>query len=102
MNGVAVIIGHVCIEPISDGVAEIAIAVTDVWQGHGVGQAMLARAISWAQAHGIARLASPILMTNTAMFGLLRSTGYPIAYGGSAEGTIDASLDVRSSHPLAA
>ena len=41
-------------------------------------------------------------MTNTAMFGLLRSMGYPITYGGSAEGTIDASLDVRSSHPLAA
>ena len=79
-----VIIGHVCIEPISDDVAEIAIAVTDAWQGHGVGRAMLACAISWAQAHGIARLASPILMTNTAMFGLLRSMGYPITYGGSA------------------
>jgi GNAT superfamily N-acetyltransferase len=101
-SGDPVIIGHVCIEPISDDVAEIAIAVTDTWQGQGVGRAMLACAISWAHAHGIARLASPILMTNTAMFGLLRSMGYPITYGRSADGTIDASLDVRSSHPLAA
>ena len=101
-SGDPVIIGHVCIEPISDGLAEIAIAVADAWQGHGVGRAMLDSAITWAQAHGIARLASPILMTNTAMFGLLRSMDYPITYGRSAEGTIDASLDVRSSHPLAA
>ena len=102
VSGDPVIIGHVCIEPINDDVAEIAIAVTDAWQGHGVGRAMLARAISWAQAHGIARLASPILMTNTAMFGLLRSMGYPITCGPSTDDTIDVSLDVRSSHPLAA
>ena len=51
-SGDPVIIGHVCIEPISDDVAEIAIAVTDAWQGHGVGRAMLACAISWAQAMG--------------------------------------------------
>ena len=101
-RGDPVIIGHVCIEPLSDEVAEIAIAVTDAWQGRGVGRAMLARAILWAQVHGIARLTAPILVSNTAMFGLLRSMGYPITYGGSAEGAIDASLDVRSSRPLAA
>lgn len=101
-SGDPLIIGHLCIEPISDEIAEIAIAVTDVWQGHGVGRAMLARAITWAQSHGIARLAAPILVSNAAMFGLLRSAGYPITYGASAEGTIDAFLDVRRSRPLAA
>ena len=101
-SGDPLIIGHVCIEPTSEDVAEIAIAVTDEWQGHGVGRAMLARAITWAQVHGIARLTAPILVSNTAMFGLLRSMGYPITYGASAEGTIDVSLDVRSSRPLAA
>ena len=99
-SGDPVIIGHVCIEPISDDVAEIAIAVTDAWQGHGVGRAMLACAISWAQAHGIARLASPILMTNTAMFGLLRSMGYPITYG-SVGRRHDRRLSRRSELPPA-
>ena len=101
-GGDPVIIGHVCIEPIDDDVAEMAIAVADEWQGRGVGLAMLARAITWAQAHGIARLDASILFGNTAMLGLLRSIGYPITYGASAGVTIDVFLDVRSSRPLAA
>ena len=101
-SGDPVIIGHVCIEPINGDVAEIAIAVADAWHGRGVGRAMLARAITWARAHGIARLAASILFGNTAMLGLLRSVGYPITYGASAGGTIDAYLDVRSIRPLAA
>lgn len=96
------IIGHVCIEPINKGVAEMAIAVGDAWQGRGIGRAMLGRAITWARAHGIAHLAASILSGNTAMLGLLRSVGYPITYGDTAGGTIDAYLDVRSSRPIAA
>jgi GNAT superfamily N-acetyltransferase len=98
----SVIIGHVCIEPMSDDVAEMAIAVADAWQGRGVGRAMLADAIAWAQTHGIGRVAASILSSNAAMFGLIRSTGFPITYGASAEGTVDAYLDVRTSTPLAA
>lgn len=100
--GDPVIIGHVCIEPINGDVAEMAIAVADAWQGRGIGRAMLARAIAWARAHWVARLAASILFGNTAMVGLLRSVGYPITYGASAGGTIDVYLDVRSSRPLAA
>lgn len=100
--GDPVIIGHVCIEPINDDVAEMAIAVADAWQGRGIGRAMLGRAITWAQAHGIARLAASILFGNAAMLGLLRSVGFPISYGESTGGTVDAYLDVRSSRPIAA
>ena len=64
-SGDPVIIGHVCIEPINDDVAEMAIAVADAWQGRGVGRAMLARAITWAQAHGIARLAASMHCGNS-------------------------------------
>jgi len=96
------IIGHVCIEPISEDAAEMAIAVADAWQRHGVGRAMLAGAIAWAQVHGIARLVASMQSTNTAVFALLRSMGYPITYGASVEGTVDASIDVRDPRPLAA
>jgi RimJ/RimL family protein N-acetyltransferase len=101
-SGGRVIIGHVCIEPINGDVAELAIAVADSWHRHGVGRAMLASAITWAQMHGVARLAASILCGNPAMFDLLRSMGYPVTYGPSAGGSIDAYLDVRSSRPLAA
>ena len=95
-SGDPVIIGHVCIEPMNDDVAEMAIAVADAWQHHGVGRAMLARAIAWAQMHGIARLAATMQCGNPAMFGLLRSMGYPITYGPPVGGTVDADLDVRT------
>jgi len=101
-SGDPVIIGHACIEPIGGDVAEVAIAVADAWHGRGVGRAMLAHAITWAQAHGVARLAASILFGNSAMLGLLRSVGHPITYGASVGGTIDVYLDVRSSRPLAA
>ncbi len=96
------IIGHVCIEPISADAAEMAVAVADAWQRHGVGRAMLAGAIAWAQIHGIARLVASMQCGNPAMFALLRSMGYPITYGAPVGGTVEASLDVGSSRPLAA
>ena len=96
------IIGHVCIEPTDDDVAEMAIAVADAWQGHGVGRAMLARAIAWARIHGVARLVASMQCSNASMFALLRSMDYPITYGATAEGTVDAYLDVWNPNPLAA
>ncbi len=96
------IIGHVCIEPIDDDLAEMAIAVADAWQHHGVGRALLAHAVAWVQAHGIDRLAASILSGNAAMFGLVGSMGLPVFYGACAEGEVDAYLDVRGSRPVAA
>ena len=80
----------------------MAIAVADAWQHQGVGRAMLAGAITWAQMHGIVRLAASMQCGNPAMFGSLRSMGYPITYGPSVAGTVDAYLDLRSPRPLAA
>jgi RimJ/RimL family protein N-acetyltransferase len=101
-SGGSMIIGHVCIDSVRDDVAEVAIAVADSWHGRGVGRAMLARAVIWAHAHGIGRLAASILCGNAAMFGLLRSMDYPITYGASAAGEMEAYLDLRTPRPLAA
>ena len=100
-TGFPVIIGHVCIEPIDDDVAEMAIAVADAWQGRGVGRAMLDRSIAWAQMHGIARFVASMQCGNGAVIALLRSMG-PVTFGASDGGTVDAVLDVRSVRPLAA
>lgn len=101
-NGDPVIIGHVCIEPLDDDVAEMAIAVADPWQGHGVGRAALTAAIAWAQRHGIGRLVASMHCGNAGMVALMRSTGYPISYGPPGGGTVDVYLDVRRVRPLAA
>lgn len=90
------IIGHVCIEPTDGDTAEMAVAVADAWQRHGVGRAMLANAILWAQRHGLTRLVASMECGNAPMFVLLRSLGYPITYGAPAGGTVDAYLDLRS------
>jgi acetyltransferase len=101
-SGHPVIVGHVCIEPADSDVAEMAIAVADAWQRHGVGRALLACAIAWAQRHGIGRLTASMRSENAAVFALVRSMGYPITYGTVDGGTVDAVLDVRSSRSLAA
>ena len=100
--GDAMIVGHVCIEPVNHQVAEIAIAVSDAWQRRGVGRAMLIEAITWAESHGITRLTASMRCSNTGMFALLRSMDHPITYGAPIESTVDAHLDVGNARPLAA
>lgn len=89
------IIGHICVEPIDEHTAEMAIAVADAWHRHGVGRAMLANAILWGQRHGFASFVASMECGNAPMFVLLRSMGYPITYGSSDGGTVDARLDLR-------
>lgn len=101
-KGAPVLIGHVCVEPIDAHAAEVAIAVADRWQHHGVGRAMLGRALSWAQAHGIDRLVAIVRTDNAAMFALLRTLGPSITYGPVADGVVDVVVDVRSVRPHAA
>ena len=94
-SGIPVIIGHVCIEPTDPHSAEMAIAVADAWQRHGVGRAMLAEAIGWARVHGMDQLVASIRWGNGAILGLITSTGRPVTYGDCDGGIVDARLDLR-------
>jgi acetyltransferase len=96
------IIGHLCLEPVGSGQVEMAIAVADAWQHHGVGRALLAVAIGWARTHGVDRLRASILSGNGAILGLVRSTGCPVTLTTSGLGVVDASIDVRLPVPHAA
>ncbi len=64
----------------AQGDVEMAIAVADGWQHHGLGRAMLARAIAWARGHGVAELSASIRWSNGAMIGLIRSLGLPMTF----------------------
>ena len=94
-DGRPVIIGHVCIEPSNTEEAEMAIAVADAWQRQGVGRAMLAEAILWAQAHGIERLVASVRWGNGAILGLIESMGRPVTFGDCDGGIVDAFVDLR-------
>jgi acetyltransferase len=98
------IIGHVCLEPIGPGVAEMAIAVADAWQRRGVGRALLGEAIAWARRHGLERLEGEMRWSNGAILGLVRSMGEPVRLGAAEAGVMEAVIDLRapSSVPQAA
>ena len=101
-GGRSEIIGHVCIEPVAPGVAEMAIAVADSWQHRGVGRALLAAAIEWARANGFETLSASMLCGNAAILGLVRSIGCPIAYAPAADGTVDVLIRIGDALPSAA
>jgi len=89
------IVGHVCLEPIHERDAEIAIAIADGWQHHGLGRAMLARSIAWARGHGVTELSASIRSSNGAMIGLIRSPGLPVTFVNHDAGVAVAIVDLR-------
>jgi acetyltransferase len=97
------IVGHLCLEPIN-GTAdvEMAIAVADAWQHHGIGRALLEGAIDWATVHGVARLVASIRWSNPAIVGLLRSVERPLWVGTDVDGDLQAVIDLGHSLPAAA
>lgn len=94
------IVAHICLEPSGMNEVEMAVAVADAWQRHGIGRRLLMDAMAWADQHGIERLRASMLSTNVAIVGLLRSIGRPVALtmanGGVVDVTIDLSPALRS------
>jgi acetyltransferase len=60
------------------GTCEIALAVADEWQSHGIAGALLGRLERQAVASGIRRMCADMLISNRAMRGLALRAGYAI------------------------
>ncbi len=71
------LVGHACLPLVEPGVGEIAFAVADEFQGHGIGRRLLQAAIRTARDHGIVRLAASMFVGNPAIHRLLLGTGLP-------------------------
>ncbi len=95
------IIGHMCLEP-ADAEVEMAVAVADEWQGHGIGKALLIGAVDWARSHGIRYLQASALSTNSALLGLIASIGCPVRESSPWAGVVVATIDVGAPVPKAA
>ena len=59
-DGSEIVIGHLCLEPTPEGDVEMAVAVADAWQHHGIGRALVVSGIDWAAAHGFGRVRAAI------------------------------------------
>jgi acetyltransferase len=90
------IIGHVCMEPSGAQEMEIAIAVADLFQGHGIGRRLAAAAIAWADAHGIPRIVAWSAWDNSAIRRLFESLHRPLHYG-PALGAVETIIELRTS-----
>ncbi len=60
------------------GEAEVAVLVTDRWQGHGLGTEMLARVVHVARGEGFQRLSGEILRDNLATQAVFKKVGFAL------------------------
>jgi len=90
------IVGHLCLEPSGTHEVEMALAVADRWQRHGIGRRLLVAAMSWAEDHGIDRLRASVLSTNAAILGLLRSMGRVVTLSMPGAGETDAIIELSN------
>jgi RimJ/RimL family protein N-acetyltransferase len=81
-------------EPDTDS-AEAAFVVDDVYQGQGLGKALLAQLIRAARHRGITRLVANVLPDNYAMQTVLRGSGYPLTAEFSG-GVLELSIDLTN------
>ena len=88
------IVGHLCMEPSGPDEVEMAVAVADAWQRHGIGRRLLVAAMAWAECHGIDRLRASMLSTNVAILGLVRSMGHVVTLTMPSAGVMEATIEL--------
>jgi acetate---CoA ligase (ADP-forming) len=72
------IVAHACFIPETADRAELAFAVADAWQGHGIATILLAHLAQLAEASGIATLIAWVHPENHRMLRVLRASGFPV------------------------
>jgi len=75
------IVGHLVLEPLGNGVEELAVAVDDRLQHHGLGTLLLAAAIASARMRHVRRLVAWVMVDNVAMRRLLAGGHCPVRVG---------------------
>jgi len=68
------IVGHASLQPDGLGGAEVAFAVADALQGHGLGRRLMEAVVDQARETGLHRLTATLFADNTPMRRLLRGT----------------------------
>jgi RimJ/RimL family protein N-acetyltransferase len=90
------VVGHVCVEPLDDTSAEVAVAVADELQGQGLGRRLLQAAIAWGRRAGLRRLVGTAFASNARIIRLVRGLGLPVRLGWSDCATCEMSIDIAA------
>jgi GNAT superfamily N-acetyltransferase len=94
------IIGVVRYERIAPATAEIAFAVADAWQGHGVGTLLLEHLAEAARDRGILTFTAEVLATNHRMIGVFQESGFAVTTHFEPGGTIHVELGLQETTAL--
>jgi RimJ/RimL family protein N-acetyltransferase len=90
------IVGHLCLEPDGDDVAEVAIAVADTFQQQGIGRRLLAAGASWSRSARVARLTATMFTANAPIHHLLTAMGLPTRMTDMGAGVSRITIDLRA------
>jgi len=96
------VVAHAAVQPDGSGGAEIALAVADELQGHGIGTALMETAVRHARRLGLRRLTATLFADNTRMRRLMRGAGCDIVSDAIDAGTeeMTISLGVPAPPPM--
>ena len=83
------LVGHLCLEPAGPRRLELAIAVSDLAQGRGIGRRLMKAALEWATARRFEAILASALVGNSRVLRLLKSAPYPAHVAAAAAGTVD-------------
>lgn len=86
------IVGHLCLEPAGDRRLELAVAVSDHFQRHGIGRRLMEAALAWAQSHGIEAILASAFADNFRVLRLLSSAPYPVHLSPADGGIVDVTI----------
>lgn len=88
------VVAHASVQPDAEDSAEIAFAVADELQGHGIGTALMRAVVQHAGRAGLRRLNAMLFAQNVPMRRLLRHAGCPIRSDSVDFGVEELALDV--------
>ena len=88
------IVGHVCVEPDEPATAEVAVAVADELQGHGLGRKLVEAAVAWARRDGVRTMTATMLAGNPAIQRLLTGLALPSVAVPVGAGVIEVRIDL--------
>jgi acyl-CoA synthetase (NDP forming)/GNAT superfamily N-acetyltransferase len=78
------VVGHGLYAREAPGRAEVAFAIADDWQSHGIATILLAHLADAAAAEGIDTFTATVLPGNHRMIGVFRDSGFPVQVGAGA------------------
>ena len=90
------VVAHASMQPDGEDSAEIAFAVADELQGHGIGTALMKAVVKHAGRAGLRRLNAMLFVENVPMRRLLRNAGCAIRSDSADFGVEEIALDVAN------